>query len=156
MKSMIVERFIRTLRIMLSKVLYGLYGKTEGRHTNILDKVIDRYNDTAHKGIDYNKPSDIFRGKMEISRTFKYKSYFDFKPFYKKGSILNEQNKVRVAQLKSKFEKESTLKWSKEIFFVKRVRLTDPITYILEDKKKEMLSGVFIGKNCKKYKVLTL
>ena len=102
-KSMIVERFIRTLRMMLSKVLYGLYGKTEGRYTNILDKIVDRYNNTPHKGIDYNKPSDIFRAKMEISRIFKYKSYFDFKPFYKKGSILNEQDKVRVAQLKSKF-----------------------------------------------------
>ena len=67
MKSMIVERFIRTLRTMLSNVLYALYGKTEGRYTNILDKIVDRYNDTPHKGIDYNKPADIFRDKTEIS-----------------------------------------------------------------------------------------
>ena len=67
MKSMIVERFIRTLRMMLSKVLYGLYGKTEGRYTNILDKVVERYNDTPHKGVDYNKPSEVFHGEKEIS-----------------------------------------------------------------------------------------
>ena len=129
--------------------MYGLYGKTEGRYTNILDKVIDRYNDTPYKGIDYNKPSDIFH-KIEISRIFKYKSYFNFKPFYRRGSILKEYDKVRVAQLKSKFEKESTLKWSKEIFFVKKVRLTDPITYVIEDKKKETLSGVFYREELQK------
>ena len=135
---------------MLSKVLYGLYGKTEGRYTNILDKVIDRYNNTPHKGVDYNKPSDIFHNKIEISRIFKYRGYFDFKLFYKKGSILKEQERVRVAQLKSKFEKESTLKWSKEIFRVKKVRLTDPVTYVIEDKKKETLSGVFYREELQK------
>ena len=150
MKSMIVERFIRTLRMMLSKVLYGLYGKTEGRYTNILDKIIDRYNDTPHRGIDFNKPSDIFRGNFEISRIFKYKSYFDFKPFYKRGTILKEHDKVRVAKLKSKFEKESTLKWTKEIFFVKKVCLTDPVTYVIADKNKETLSGVFYREELQK------
>ena len=150
MKSMIVERFIRTLRMMLSKVLYGLFGKTEGRYTNILDKIVDRYNDTPHKGIDFNKPSDIFRGNFEISRIFKYKSYFDFKPIYKKGTILKEHDRVRVAKLKSKFEKESTLKWTKEIFFVKKVHLIDPVTYVIADKNKETLSGVFYREELQK------
>ena len=150
MKSMIVERFIRTLRTMLSKVLYGLYGKTEGRYTNILNKVVDRYNETPHKGIDYNKPQDIYRGKTKLSRVFKYRNYFDFKPFYKKGSLLKEHDKVRVAILKSKFEKESTLKWSKEIFLIKKVRLTDPVTYIIEDEEKNALSGVFYREELQK------
>ena len=134
MKSMMVERFIRTLRMMLSNVLYGLYGKTEGRYTNILSKIVDRYNNTPHKGINYNKPTDVYYGKVKISRVFRYKRYFEFYPFYKKGSILREGDRVRVAQLK--FQKESTFKWSKEIFLIKKVCLTDPITYVLEDKKK--------------------
>ena len=57
---------------------------------------------------------------------------------------------VRIAILKSKFEKESTLKWSKEIFFVKKVRLTDPVTYVIEDKEKETLSGVFYREELQK------
>ena len=143
MKSMMVERFIRTLRMMISNVLYGLYGKLEGRYTNILNKIIDRYNETPHKGIDHNKPVDVYKGETNISRTFKYKRYFEFYPFYKKGMILKEEQKVRVAQMKSKFEKESTFKWSREVFTVKKVRLTDPVTYAIMDKNEETLSGIF-------------
>ena len=142
MKSVMVERFIRTLRMMISNVLYGLYGKTEGRYTNILNKIIEKYNETPHKGIGGNKPIDIYNGDVKISRVFKYKRYFEFYPFYKKGMILKGQ-RVRVAQLKSRFQKESTFKWSKEIFVIERVRLTDPVTYVIRDMNNEILSGVF-------------
>ena len=143
MKSVIVERFIRTLRMMISNVLYGLYGKVEARYTNILDKIIEKYNDSIHVSLNQNKPKDIYYGKVKISRIFKYKKYFEFQPFYKKGMILKEGQKVRVSQLKSRFEKESTFKWSKEIFKIKRVRLTDPVTYIISDMNNDVLSGVF-------------
>ena len=56
---------------------------------------------------------------------------------------MKEGDEVRVAQLKSKFEKESMFKWSREVFEVEKVRLTDPITYIVRDKNKEILSGTF-------------
>ena len=94
MKNMIVERFIRTLRMMISNILYGLYGRTEGRYSNILHKIIERYNETEHKGIDYNKPRDVYHDKLKISRIFKYKRYFEFYPFYKKVQILKENDKV--------------------------------------------------------------
>ena len=143
MKSVMIERFIRTLRMMISNVLYGLYGKTEGRYTNILDKIIEKYNKTPHRGIDDNNPYDIYEGNVSLSRIFKYKKYFEFYPFYKKGMILKEGQRVRVARLKSRFEKESTFTYSKEIFVVDKVRLTDPVTYVIRDKNHEILSGVF-------------
>ena len=143
MKSVMVERFIRTLRMMISNVLYGLYGKTEGRYTNVLDKIIEKYNETPHKGVDNNKPIDVYYGNAKISRVFKYKRYFEFYPFYKKGMILKEGQRVRVAQLKSRFQKESTFKWSKEIFMIEKVRLTNPVTYVIRDVNNEILSGVF-------------
>ena len=118
--------------MMISNVLYGLYGKTEGRYTTILDKIIEKYNETPHKGIGGNKPVDVF----------KYKRYFEFYSFYKKGMILKEGQRVRVAQLKSRFQKESTFKWSKEIFVIERVRSSDPVTYVIRDMNNE-ISGVF-------------
>ena len=48
MKSVMVERFIRTLKFLISNVLYGLYGKCEGRYTNILDKIVECYNKTPY------------------------------------------------------------------------------------------------------------
>ena len=143
MKSVIVERFIRTLRMMISNVLYGLYGKFEARYTNVLDKIVQKYNESGHSSLDSNSPKDIYREKVKISRVFKYKKYFQFYPFYKKGMILKEGQKVRVAQLKSRFQKESTFKWSKEIFRVDKVRLTDPVTYVICDENNDVLSGVF-------------
>ena len=143
MKSVVVERFIRTLRMMISNVLYGLYGKIEARYTNVLDKIIEKYNDSSHLSLNKNKPKDIYYEKVKIPRVFKYKKYFEFRPFYRKGMILKEGQKVRVSQLKSRFEKESTFKWSKEIFKIVKVRLTDPITYIISDLNDNVLSGVF-------------
>ena len=143
MKSVMIERFIRTLRMMISNVLYGLYGKTEGRYTNILDKIIEKYNKTPHKGIDGNNPYDIYEGNISLSKIFRYKKYFEFYPFYKRGMILKEGQRVRIARLKSRFEKESTFTYSKEIFVVDKVRLTDPVTYVIRDKNEEILSGVF-------------
>ena len=143
MKSVIVERFIRTLRMMISNVLYGLYGKIEARYTNVLDKIVQKYNESEHSGLGFNTPKDVYYGKVKIPRVFKYKKYFEFYPFYKKGMILKEGQKVRVAQLKSRFQKESTFKWSKDIFKVDKVRLTDPVTYVISDEDNNILSGVF-------------
>ena len=93
MKSMMVKRLIRTLRMMISNVLYGLYGKIEGRYTNILSKIVERYNNTEHKGINNNTPHDVYYGKVKISRTFKYKRYFEFYPFHKKRKYFERGRK---------------------------------------------------------------
>ena len=68
--------------MMISNILYGLYGRTEGSYTNILHKIIERYNETEHRSIDYNKPHDVYHDKVKISQIFKYKRYFEFHPFY--------------------------------------------------------------------------
>ena len=88
------------------------------------------------KGIDYNKPYDIYNNISKISKVYKYKKYFEFYPFYKKGQILKEGSKVRVAQLKNVFDKESKFRWSKEIFIIR-------VTYVLKDYNGEILSGMF-------------
>ena len=124
--------------MLISNVLYAIYEKIKGHYTNILDQIIARYNNTDHKGIDYNKSYEIYNNISKISRVYKYKRYFEFYPFYKKGQILKEGSQVRVAKLKSVFDKESKFNWSKEIFIVERVKLTDPVTYVLKDRNGEI------------------
>ena len=70
--------------MMVLNVLYGLFGKIEGRYTNILGKIVKRYNETEHKGIGNNKPSDVYYGRVKILPVFKYNRYFEFYPFYKR------------------------------------------------------------------------
>ena len=130
MKSVLVERAIRTLKMMIANVIYKISGKRRSRYTNILDMIIERYNKSPHMGIDNNTPDDIYVGNKSISLAFKYKNNFDFSPLYKKNSILKKNSKVRVSKLKNKFDKETVFNWSTEIFFMHRVRLTNPVTYI--------------------------
>ena len=144
MKSVFVERVIRTIKLMIAKTLYKITGTRKGRYTNILHMLINRYNNTPHKGIDNNTPH-LYYNIIKISKIFKYKNHFNFSPFYKKNSILKENSQVRVSRLK-----ETVFNWSNEIFFVERVRLTNPITYILRDKNNEIISGVFYREELQK------
>lgn len=96
MKSTIVEWFIRTLKLMISNVLYGICGKDEGRYTNVLQMIIERYNKTPHKGINDYTPYDIYYNKKIIPKSFRYKNFLNF---YTKGKILKQGSKVRKVEL---------------------------------------------------------
>lgn len=87
---------------------------------------------------------------VEISKEFKYKKYFKFHPFYTKGKILKENDRARVARLKDVFEKESKFNWGREIFRIHRVRLTDPIIYVLKDSNDKVLTGIFYREELQK------
>ena len=52
-------------------------------------------------------------------------------------------NRVRIFKFKNKFEKGYKGYWTKEIFKIKEVRNTSPITYRLEDLDGEKILGSF-------------
>ena len=51
--------------------------------------------------------------------------------------------KVRIISAKDKFSKEYESRWTKEIFRIKVVQETKPVTYLLEDSQKEAILGSF-------------
>ena len=58
--------------------------------------------------------------------------------------VLKEGTRVRIARKKeSAFEKSSLRNWTNEIFKIKKVFITDLVTYELEDLKSEKISGIF-------------
>ena len=59
------------------------------------------------------------------------------KPKFKVG------NRVRIFKFKNKFEKGYKGYWTKEIFKIKEVKNTIPITYRLEDLDGEKILGSF-------------
>ena len=50
---------------------------------------------------------------------------------------------VRTSVDKGAFEKESTAKWTTEVFQITKVQLTNPVTYHISDLKGEEILGSF-------------
>ena len=52
-------------------------------------------------------------------------------------------DEVRITKKKKVFEKGYTTRWKEEIFTIKEIRDTNPITYKIEDLKGEEIKGTF-------------
>ena len=50
---------------------------------------------------------------------------------------------VRITLYRKTFKKESDIGWSKEVFLVKKVNNTSPITFLLQDLEGEDIKGGF-------------
>ena len=127
-KSVIVERFIKTLKnkiykyITISKIVY----------IDKLDDIVKEYNNKHHTSIKM-KPVDV-----------KDNTYIDFKkeinnkdPKFKVGDY------VRISKYKNIFAKGYMPNWSEEIFMIKKVINTVPWTYVINDLNGEKITGTF-------------
>ena len=61
----------------------------------------------------------------------------------RKKSKFKVGDRVRIFRWKSHFEKGHTAKWTQEIFIVRKVNNTVPVTYELEDEEGEEIVGRF-------------
>ena len=108
-KASVAERMIQTLKGRLEK--YFWKNKTK-RYMEILQQVVDNYNHTPHRSIGM---APIKVNRSNIDQVFK-KLYKDYP--IKKDPRLRVGDKVRIARLKSIFEKGYTRRWSLEIYTV--------------------------------------
>ena len=111
-KSVIAERFIRTLKTKIYKYITSV---TRNVHIDKLDDTADEYNSTYHKTIKM-KPVDV-----------KDNTYIDFKkevndkdPKFKVG------DHVRISKYKNIFAKGYTPNWSEEVFVISKINNTVP------------------------------
>ena len=66
-------------------------------------------------------------------------------------NVLREGSRVRIARKKNYiFEKSSLRNWTNEIFLIKKVFITDPVTYELEDLHSEKIEGIFYREEIQK------
>ena len=59
-------------------------------------------------------------------------------------------DEVRITKKKKVFEKGYTTRWTEEIFTIKKIQNTDPITYKLEDLQGEEIKGSFYEQELQK------
>jgi hypothetical protein len=66
-------------------------------------------------------------------------------------NLLHIGDRVRISRVKNNvFEKSSLRRWVNENFLIKKVFITDPVTYEIEDEKGENIKGVFYREDLQK------
>ena len=127
-KSVVAERFIRTLKNKLYKHLTAT-GKNV--YYDVLDDVVSKYNNTKHSTIKM-KPIDVGNNNE--------RTYID--EHNEKRSRFKVGDRVRISKFKNIFAKGYTPNWSKEIFIVNEINDTVPYTYSVKDLNDEEIIGL--------------
>ena len=137
-KSVVAERFIRTLK---NKLYKHMTATSKNVYYDVLDDVVNKYNNTKHSTIKM-KPIDVKNNK---------RVYID--EHNEKDSRFKVGDRVRISKFKNIFAKGYTPNWSTDIFIVDKVNDTVPYTYNLKDLNDEEIIGSFYDKELQKTKL---
>ena len=136
-KSVVAERFIRTLKNKLHKHMTAT-GKNV--YYDVLDDVVNKYNNTKHSTIKM-KPIDVKNNKR-----------VSIDEHNEKDSKFKVGDRVRISRYKNIFAKGYAPNWSSEIFIVDKINDTVPYKYNLKDLNDEEIIGSFYDKEIQKTK----
>ena len=144
-KSVVAERFIRTLKNKLCKQM-----TTTGKNVyyDVLDDVVNKYNNTKHSTIKM-KPIDVGDINKRVyvdehNEKDKKKSSSSERSRFKVG------DRVRISKFKNIFAKGYTPNSSKEIFIVDKINDAVPYTYNIKDLNDEEIIGSFYDRELQK------
>ena len=126
-KSVVAERFIRTLKTKIYKYMTSI---SKNVYIDKLDDIVNEYNNTYHRTIKM-KPVDV-----------EDNTYIDFE---------KEVNDLeRISKYKNIFPKGYTPNWSEDVFVIKKVKNTIPWTYVINDLNGQEIIGTFYEKELQK------
>ena len=135
-KSVVAERFIRTLKSKIYKYMTSI---SKNVYIDILDDIVDEYNNTYHTAIKM-KPIDV-----------KDNTYINTdKEINNKDPKFKVDDLVRISKYKNIFAKGYMPNWSEEVFVIKKVKNTVPWTYVINDLNGEEITGTFYEKELQK------
>ena len=131
-KSVVAERFIRTLKTNIYKYMISI---SKNVYIDKLDDIVNECNNTYHRTIKM-KPLDV-----------KDNTYTDFdKEVNGKDPKFKVGDHVKISKYKNIFAKGYTPNWYEEVFVIKEVKSTVPWTYVISDLKGEEIVGTFYEK----------
>ena len=135
-KSVVAERFIRTLNTKIYKYMTLV---SKNVYIDDLDDIVQEYNNTYHRTINM-KPVDV-----------KDNTYFDFE---KKVNVKDPKFKVgdhvRISKYKNTFARGYTPNWSEEGFVISKIKNTVSWTYVINDLNREDIIGKLYEKEVQK------
>ena len=135
-KSVVTERFIRTLKTKIYKYMTSV---SKNVYIDKLDDIVREYNNTYQRTIKI-KPIDV-----------KDNTYIGFKKeVNNKDPKIKLDDRVRISKYKNVFAKGYTPNWSEEVFVVSEIKNTVPCTYVINDLNGEEIIGTFHEKELQK------
>ena len=143
MKAQVVERFNRTLKDKMWRYFTHVGNQ---RYVDILDKLVDSYNNSYHRSIK-TYPNNVNQKNSQIifMNLYGYDQKSDHEP-----NLINikfkEGDYVRLSKSKKLFEKGYTKNWTREIFIIHKIIVNPEPTYIVKDQNNDVLDGVFYEK----------
>ena len=161
-KSIVAERFIRTLKTKIYKYMISISKNV------YIDKLDDILGDkfwifiiNLFFKINICIIFNINRFHLDFSMIYrkikmkpvdvKNNTYIDFKkavnhkyPKFKVG------DHVRISKYKTSFAKGYTPNWSEEVFFISKIKNNVPRTYVINDLNCEEIIGTFYEKKLQK------
>ena len=111
-KSVVAERFIRTLKNKIFKTMTAI---SKNVYFDVLDDIVDKYNNTVHETI-----------KMKLIDVMD-DSYAEYNENpNKKDRKFKVGDHVRISKYKNIFAKGYTPNWSEKIFVISKIKNTVP------------------------------
>ena len=143
-KSVVAERFIRTLKNKIYKYMTAFSNNV---YYDAFDDIVNKYNNTVHRTIKMkliDVTNDLFTEYNEESN--------------KKDPKFKICDHVRISKYKNIFAKGYTSNWSEEVFIVSKINNTVPWTYVISDMNGKDITGSFYKKelqstNQQKYRI---
>ena len=133
-KSVVAERFIRTLK---SKIFKHMTAISKNVYFDVLDDIVNKYYNTVHKTIQM-KPTDVTGD-----------SYAEYnEDFNKKDPKFKFGDNVIISKYKNIFSKGYTPYWSEEV--ISKIKNTVSWTYVVNDLNGEEITGSFYEKELQK------
>ena len=136
-KSVVAERFIRTLK---NKLYKNMTATGKNVYYDVLDDVVNKCDNTKHSTTIKMKPIDVGDNNKRV--------YID--EHNEKDSKFKVGDRVRISKSKNVFAKGYTPNWRIEIFSVDKINDTVPYRYNLKDLNDEEIIGRFYDKELQK------
>ena len=118
-KSVVAKRFVRMLK---SKIFKHMTAISKNVYFNVLEDIVNKYNNTVHKTIKM-KPIDV----TSYSYTEHNENSNKKDPKFKVGY------RLRISKYKKIFSKGYTQNWSEEVFVVSKIKNIVPWTYAINN-----------------------
>lgn len=135
LKASICERVIRTLK---SKLYIAMAKTGSQRWIDLLDDIVDEYNNTKHRTIKIT-PNQVNKSneKHILETVYNNNKREIAKPRFAKG------NQVRVSKKKFVFSRGFYPTWSEQIYIINAINKKYPITYTLSTLDNQQVEGTF-------------
>lgn len=135
LKASIVERFNRTLKNLMWKE-FSMNGNYKWIG-NVIKNIVKKYNNNYHRTIKMSPIQVNADNEKKLLSTVYNNIKVAGVAKYKVGEH------VRISKYKHVFEKGYTPNWTTEIFTIRKVVITNPVTYLLKDYQFNDVKGGF-------------